>query len=110
MDHNGMALHTLPGCMHSTPPNQMGVSGELDCSKPVGCVVAETKPNSYREGFATAGGGVFAAQFDVAGCVSHSSMYLTVLIIIDQQNIVSLCIIHICNLVPTIILVSGSGA
>ncbi|RDB16079.1 putative glycosidase C21B10.07 [Hypsizygus marmoreus] len=67
MDHNQMALHTTPGCTHSTPPNQMGVSTELDCSKPSGCVVTETAPNSFREGFAAAGGGVFAAQFDVAG-------------------------------------------
>ncbi|KAG6860471.1 hypothetical protein C0995_010762 [Termitomyces sp. Mi166 len=67
MDHNGMALHTLPGCMHLTPPNQMGHSEELDCSTPTGCVVAETKPNSYQAGFAAAGGGAFAAQFDVAG-------------------------------------------
>ncbi|KAG6815058.1 hypothetical protein H0H87_005469 [Tephrocybe sp. NHM501043] len=67
MDHNQMALHTRPGCTHSTPPNQMGISEELDCSKPSGCVVAETAPNSFREGFAAAGGGVFATQFDVAG-------------------------------------------
>ncbi|KAF5380159.1 hypothetical protein D9615_006142 [Tricholomella constricta] len=67
MDYNQMALHTLPGCMHTTPPNQMGVSKELDCSMPSGCVVAETAPNSYQAGFAAAGGGVFAAQFDVSG-------------------------------------------
>ncbi|KAG6913850.1 hypothetical protein DXG01_003841 [Tephrocybe rancida] len=67
MDHNQMALHTLLGCMHSTPPNQMGISQELDCSKPSGCVVAETAPNSFQAGFVAAGGGVFAAQFDVAG-------------------------------------------
>ncbi|KAF8067625.1 glycoside hydrolase family 16 protein [Lyophyllum atratum] len=67
MDHNQMALHTLPGCTHTTPPNQMGVSTELDCSQPAGCVVAETAPNSFQAGFAAAGGGVFAAQFDVAG-------------------------------------------
>ncbi|KAG6876119.1 hypothetical protein C0992_000915, partial [Termitomyces sp. T32_za158] len=67
MDHNQMALHTLPGCMHLTPSNQMGVSGEPDCSKPTGCIVAETRPNSYQAGFAAAGGGVFATQFDVAG-------------------------------------------
>lgn len=69
MDHNQMALHTTPGCFHTTPPNQMGTSEELDCSKPSGCVVAETAPNSYQAGFAAAGGGVFATQFDVAGWV-----------------------------------------
>lgn len=67
MEHNQMALHTLPGCTHTTPPNQMGMSTELDCSQPSGCVVAETAPNSFQTGFAAAGGGVFAAQFDVAG-------------------------------------------
>ncbi|KAF8886573.1 glycoside hydrolase family 16 protein [Infundibulicybe gibba] len=70
MDHNQMALHTTPGCMHAAAPNQMGLSGELDCSTPSGCLVAETAPNSYGRGFANAGGGVFAAQFDVAGCRS----------------------------------------
>ncbi|TFK38093.1 concanavalin A-like lectin/glucanase domain-containing protein [Crucibulum laeve] len=67
MQSNQMALHTLPGCFQSTPANQMGTSGELDCSQPSGCLVTETAPNSFGQGFAAAGGGVFAAQFDVAG-------------------------------------------
>ncbi|KAG5641388.1 hypothetical protein DXG03_005355 [Asterophora parasitica] len=67
MDHNQMALHTLPGCTHDTPPNQLGASTETDCSQPSGCVVHETQPNSFREGFREAGGGVWATQFDVAG-------------------------------------------
>ncbi|KAF9456885.1 glycoside hydrolase family 16 protein [Collybia nuda] len=67
MDHNQMALHTTPGCVHTTPPNQMGTSAEVDCSQPSGCVVAETAPNSFGPGFAAAGGGVFATQFDVSG-------------------------------------------
>jgi hypothetical protein len=52
---------------------QTGVSGETDCSQPSGCIVSETRPNSFNAGFATAGGGVWAAQFDVAGilCVFH---------------------------------------
>ncbi|KAI9444261.1 glycoside hydrolase family 16 protein [Lactarius indigo] len=67
MGANQYALHTLPGC--SQPPGvvQTGVSGETDCSQPSGCVVSETSPNSFNEGFAAAGGGVWAAQFDVAG-------------------------------------------
>ncbi|TFL00746.1 glycoside hydrolase family 16 protein [Pterulicium gracile] len=65
--NNQMALHTTPGCMHTTPPNQMGVSGELDCSTPAGCVVGERFPNSYGPGFGENGGGVWATQFDVSG-------------------------------------------
>ncbi|KAL0958359.1 hypothetical protein HGRIS_000501 [Hohenbuehelia grisea] len=67
MSNNQMSLHTLPGCTHSTPPNQLGTSAELDCSQAAGCVVSETQPNSYGPAFAAAGGGVFAAQFDVSG-------------------------------------------
>ena len=71
MTFNQMALHTIPGCMHPTPPNQLGQSGSgqggVDCSTGAGCTVAETKPNSYGPGFANAGGGVFATQFDAGG-------------------------------------------
>jgi len=67
MPNNQMALHTTPGCTHSTPPNQSGVSGQGDCSLGSGCVVSEVAPNSYESGFAAAGGGVWATQFDVAG-------------------------------------------
>ncbi|KAG9218256.1 hypothetical protein CCMSSC00406_0005937 [Pleurotus cornucopiae] len=67
MTSNQMALHTLPGCTHTTPPNQMGITRENDCSEPSGCVVAETSPGSLGAPFAAAGGGVWAVQFDVAG-------------------------------------------
>ncbi|KII86313.1 glycoside hydrolase family 16 protein [Plicaturopsis crispa FD-325 SS-3] len=67
MSNNQMALHTTQGCTKTTPPNQTGRSGQGDCSQGSGCVVSETKPNSWGSGFAQAGGGVFAAQFDVAG-------------------------------------------
>ncbi|KAF4563910.1 hypothetical protein EYR36_003155 [Pleurotus pulmonarius] len=67
MTSNQMALHTLPGCTHTTPPNQMGITRENDCSEPSGCVVAETSPGSLGAAFAAAGGGVWAVQFDVAG-------------------------------------------
>lgn len=67
MANNQMALHTLPGCVHSTPPNQMGVTNETDCSQPSGCVVQEVVSNSFGAGFNAAGGGVWATQFDVAG-------------------------------------------
>jgi hypothetical protein len=44
----------------------------VDCSEASGCLVGETSPNSYQSGFAAAGGGVWAAQFDYTGCVSLS--------------------------------------
>lgn len=64
---NQYALHTAPGCSQPRGVLQTGVSGTTDCSQPSGCLVSETKPNSYGEAFATAGGGVWATQFDVAG-------------------------------------------
>ncbi|KAF8271845.1 glycoside hydrolase family 16 protein [Lactarius quietus] len=67
MGANQYALHTLPGCSQAPGVLQTGVSGETDCSQPSGCIVSETSPDSFNAGFATAGGGVWAAQFDVAG-------------------------------------------
>ncbi|KAI0305128.1 hypothetical protein B0F90DRAFT_1701537 [Multifurca ochricompacta] len=67
MGANQYALHTLPGCSQPQGVVQTGVSGETDCSQPSGCVVSEASPNSFNAGFAAAGGGVWAAQFDVAG-------------------------------------------
>lgn len=70
MPSNQMALHTLPGCYQNyTPPNQIGETLTTDCSSAAGCTVGELQPNSYGNGFAAAGGGIFAAQFDVAGLV-----------------------------------------
>jgi len=67
MDGNQYALHTVPGCSQASGAWQTGVSGETDCSRPSGCFVSETSPNSFGEGFAMTGGGVWATQFDVAG-------------------------------------------
>ncbi|KAH9971041.1 glycoside hydrolase family 16 protein [Lactifluus volemus] len=67
MGANQYALHTLPGCSQPQGVWQTGTSGPTDCSQPSGCTVLETSPNSYNEGFAAAGGGVWATQFDVAG-------------------------------------------
>ncbi|KAJ7151048.1 concanavalin A-like lectin/glucanase domain-containing protein [Mycena filopes] len=67
MLNNQYALHTTSGCLHTTPPNQKGSSSLVDCSQPPGCLVGETTPNSYQSGFAAAGGGVWAAQFDYTG-------------------------------------------
>ncbi|KAJ6571815.1 hypothetical protein B0H19DRAFT_1372785 [Mycena capillaripes] len=64
---NQYALHTTSGCFHTTPPEQKGNSSIVDCSQPSGCLVGENSPNSYQSGFAAAGGGVWAAQFDYTG-------------------------------------------
>ncbi|KAI0313330.1 concanavalin A-like lectin/glucanase domain-containing protein [Amylostereum chailletii] len=66
-DNNQYALHTTGGCSQAAGVAQSGISGQTDCSQPSGCVVQETAPNSYLSGFAAAGGGVWAAQFDVEG-------------------------------------------
>ncbi|KAF9528023.1 hypothetical protein CPB83DRAFT_894740 [Crepidotus variabilis] len=59
MPNNQIALHAPAGCVKAeTPGQQTGVTVEGDCSKPQGCFVAETKPNSFGEGLANAGGGV----------------------------------------------------
>ncbi|KAK7046716.1 Rhodanese domain-containing protein [Favolaschia claudopus] len=65
--NNQYALHTTPGCLHTTPLDQKGVSSIPDCSQSSGCLVGETMPNSYQAGFAAAGGGVWATQFDYTG-------------------------------------------
>jgi len=67
MTANQMALHTLPGCTHSSDTNETGAIGTTDCSIPSGCIVGELQPNSYAAAFAEAGGGVWATQFDVTG-------------------------------------------
>ncbi|PAV20464.1 glycoside hydrolase family 16 [Pyrrhoderma noxium] len=85
MTSNQMALHTTAGCYHDTPTGQIGQSTGLgpgnvggtglnsdgedatDCSTPSGCVVTETKANSFGSSFAENGGGVWAMQFDIAG-------------------------------------------
>ncbi|KAH9478435.1 putative glycosidase C21B10.07 [Psilocybe cubensis] len=69
MENNQVALHTTPGCMHidPPPPNQRGVSRQLNCTIDAGCTVGETAPNSFGAGFNAAGGGVYATQFDESG-------------------------------------------
>lgn len=64
---NQYALHTTPGCDLASNSAQTGTTMETDCSTPQGCVVQETKPNSFGSGFAAAGGGVVATQLDVSG-------------------------------------------
>jgi hypothetical protein len=64
MSNNQYALHTTTV---DTSSSHTGHILGTDCSVPAGCVVAETKANSYGAGFAQAGGGVYAAQLDVSG-------------------------------------------
>ncbi|KAF8329884.1 glycoside hydrolase family 16 protein [Amanita rubescens] len=68
MSNNQYALHTIGGCTLNTTGAQLtGKVYGTDCSTGSGCVIAETKPNSYGAGFAQAGGGVWATQLDVTG-------------------------------------------
>ncbi|KZP05379.1 glycoside hydrolase family 16 protein [Athelia psychrophila] len=67
MGNNQYAIHSDPGCTKTDPTTQTGTSSGTDCSQGAGCMVAETQANSYGSGFAQAGGGVFAAQFDSSG-------------------------------------------
>ncbi|KAF5389760.1 hypothetical protein D9757_005970 [Collybiopsis confluens] len=67
LTQNQMALHTTPGCGLATNAIQTGHIVQGDCSTAQGCLVQETKPNSFGSAFAQAGGGVFGAQLDVSG-------------------------------------------
>ncbi|KAI0331370.1 hypothetical protein GY45DRAFT_1322414 [Cubamyces sp. BRFM 1775] len=71
MGNNQMALHTPAGCTQASDVTQLGKTIGSDCSAGVdsatGCAVAETQPNSFGSDFASAGGGVWATQFDDSG-------------------------------------------
>ena len=67
MNYNQMAVHTTDGCITTSQIQQTGQLGATNCSDGSGCTVHETKPNSFGAGFASAGGGVWATQFDVSG-------------------------------------------
>ncbi|PFH48989.1 glycoside hydrolase family 16 protein [Amanita thiersii Skay4041] len=67
MNTNQMALHTDAGCAQSDPPGQTGRTLEGDCSVDRGCIVQETKPNSFGDAFFGKGGGIWATQIDVSG-------------------------------------------
>ena len=75
MTANQMVLHTTEGCTRATlvPPNtQLGTPAAVaDCAQPGGCVVITNGPASFGEAFNAAGGGVYAAQFDVSGSVLY---------------------------------------
>ena len=65
--NNQMALHTTGGCLKDNTVLQTGRNAGQDCSTGSGCVVVQTEQNTYGPGFAAAGGGVWATQFDVSG-------------------------------------------
>ncbi|KAJ7059229.1 glycoside hydrolase family 16 protein [Mycena amicta] len=69
---NQFSLHTPEGCQQQAGVQQTGKTIVADCIDIVGtnqngCITEETKPNSFGEGFAKAGGGVYAIQIDVSG-------------------------------------------
>lgn len=70
MASNQMVVHTLPGCTQPKDVKQLGTTEGTDCSagsSSVGCKVVESQANSLGQGFAKAGGGVWATQFDTTG-------------------------------------------
>ncbi|KZT68901.1 glycoside hydrolase family 16 protein [Daedalea quercina L-15889] len=65
---NQWAIHTTQGCYHTqAPADQAGFNIDTDCSTASGCTVGTDAPNTYMSGFAAAGGGVYATQFDTTG-------------------------------------------
>ncbi|KAI0772345.1 concanavalin A-like lectin/glucanase domain-containing protein [Trametes elegans] len=67
MTYNQMALHTQNGCTQPASVTQTGTTSATNCSTDAGCTVAEKQDNSFGAGFASAGGGVWAAQIDTSG-------------------------------------------
>lgn len=64
---NQFAIHTTEGCYHDKPTNQGGFNIDTNCSTASGCTVGMNAPNTYMSGFASAGGGVYATQYDSSG-------------------------------------------
>ena len=67
MTQNQMAVHAVSGCTKANNSQQTGVTNNLNCTDTSGCTVLEANTNSVGAAFANAGGGVWAAQFDVSG-------------------------------------------
>jgi hypothetical protein len=65
--NNQMALHTGSGCTKVTGLTQSGTDGAADCGTSAGCTVTDSSDKSFGAGFAAAGGGVWATQFDSTG-------------------------------------------
>ncbi|CCM04112.1 uncharacterized protein FIBRA_06272 [Fibroporia radiculosa] len=71
VNNNQYALHTgYNGCV-ATNVGQTGTLANANCTSTatsdVGCTFQETQANSVGSGFNSAGGGVYATQFDVSG-------------------------------------------
>ena len=68
---NQMTLHTSAGCTQAATVTQLGKTQNTNCSLGVdsadGCTVVETQQDSFGDGFNSAGGGVWATQFDESG-------------------------------------------
>nr|GAT48809.1 predicted protein [Mycena chlorophos] len=71
-DANQFSMHTTAGCTQPANVTQTGRTTVTNCldvsgTNNNGCITVATEPNSLGEGFATAGGGVYAVQMDVNG-------------------------------------------
>ncbi|KAH8091733.1 hypothetical protein BXZ70DRAFT_993891 [Cristinia sonorae] len=70
---NQYSLHTATTCNQAEGATQFGRTTNTNCTvvpelnQNTGCVVQETKPNSFGSSFAQARGGVFAMQWDKDG-------------------------------------------
>jgi len=69
---NQYSLHTYPaGCTHATNATESGTLVNNDCyngtNSNQGCIIKESKPNSFGSGFNENGGGGFATTFDSNG-------------------------------------------
>ena len=67
MTQNEMTIHADDGCTKANNSQQTGITKNLNCTDDSGCTVLEANTNSVGAAFANAGGGVWAAQFDVSG-------------------------------------------
>jgi hypothetical protein len=72
MTQNEMTIHNVNvGCTKANNSQQTGVTNNFNCTDKPGCTVLEENTNSVGAAFANAGGGVWAAQFDVSGTLYH---------------------------------------
>jgi hypothetical protein len=62
-----MAVHAASGCTKANNSQQTGINNNANCTDGTGCTVLETNTKSVGAAFASAQGGVYAAQFDVSG-------------------------------------------